>query len=49
MTDVTGMTDEQCERSLEYVLQARDGLITKNEMANKIEALFDKPFETEIS
>jgi hypothetical protein len=40
-----GMTEEVAERVLEYVVQARDGLITKSEMADKIEALFPQGFE----
>lgn len=39
------MTDDTLMRCMEYVIQARDGLITKAEMADKIEALFDRPFE----
>lgn len=38
------MTNDTLMRCMEYVIQARDGLITKGEMANKIEALFDQPF-----
>jgi hypothetical protein len=41
------MTAERIERIHEYVVQAVHGLITKNEMATKIEQLFDAPFETE--
>jgi hypothetical protein len=37
-----------CAQALEYVQQARDGLITKDEMANKIEALFAVKFETAV-
>jgi hypothetical protein len=33
---------------LETVQHANDGLITKSEMADKIEALFTEPFPTEV-
>jgi hypothetical protein len=39
------ISKELSERVLEYVIQARDGLITKSEMADKIEALFPQGFE----
>jgi len=37
--DLYELTDEQAQAVIEYVVQARDGLITKGEMANKIESL----------
>jgi hypothetical protein len=40
-------SEETGQQALEYVQQAIDGLITKDEMANMIEALFpETPFVT---
>lgn len=44
-----GMNGEQIERMLEYVVQARDGLITAGEMAAKIETMLGAKFEREVA
>lgn len=46
MFELYGLSNEQAQRIIEYAVQVRDGLITKYEMAEKIEEVIDVQFET---
>jgi hypothetical protein len=48
--ELYGLTSDQAERIIESVVHARDGFITKGEMADRIEEVIGgDPFETDIA